>query len=77
MRFKNGRTSVDSDPRSGQPSLTTTLENIECVRLVIHFMKFRHCNSTGVHACITLMKKCFLLFQMEAFFLDFFAQLGQ
>lgn len=28
-RFKNGRTSVDSDPRSGRPSLTTTPENIE------------------------------------------------
>ena len=33
--FKNGRTSVDSDPRSGRPSLTTTLENIERVRLAI------------------------------------------
>ena len=27
-RFENGRTSVDSDPRSGQPSLTTTPENM-------------------------------------------------
>ena len=35
MRFKNGRTSVDSDPRSGRPSLSTTPENIECVRLAI------------------------------------------
>ena len=34
-RFKNGRTSVDSDPRSGRPSLTTTLEKIERVRLAI------------------------------------------
>ena len=34
-RFKNGRTSVDSDPRSGRPSLTTTPENIESVRLAI------------------------------------------
>ena len=34
-RFKNGRTSVDSDPRSGRPSLTTTPENIERVRLAI------------------------------------------
>ena len=34
-RFKNGRTSVDSDPRSGRPSLTTTTENIERVRLAI------------------------------------------
>ena len=33
--FKNGRTSVDSDPRSGRPSLTTTPENIERVRLAI------------------------------------------
>ena len=30
-RFKNDRTSVDSDPRSGRPSLTTTPENIERV----------------------------------------------
>ena len=34
-RFKNSRTSVDSDPRSGRPSLTTTPENIERVRLAI------------------------------------------
>ena len=34
-RFKNDRTSVDSDPRSGRPSLTTTLENIERVQLAI------------------------------------------
>ena len=34
-RFENGRTSVDSDPRSGRPSLTTTPENIERVRLAI------------------------------------------
>ena len=34
-RLKNGRTSVDSDPRSGRPSLTTTPENIERVRLAI------------------------------------------
>ena len=34
-RFKNGRTSVDSDPRSGRPSLITTPENIERVRLAI------------------------------------------
>ena len=32
--MKNGRTSVDSDPRSGRPSLTTP-ENIERVRLAI------------------------------------------
>ena len=32
-RFKNGRTSVDSDPRSGRPSLITAPENIERVRL--------------------------------------------
>ena len=31
--FKNGRTSVDSDPRSGRPSLKTTPENNERVRL--------------------------------------------
>ena len=34
-RFKNGRTSVDSDPRSGRPSLTATPESIERVRLAI------------------------------------------
>ena len=34
-RFRNGRTSVDSDPRSGRPSLTTIPENIERVRLAI------------------------------------------
>ena len=34
-RFKNGRTFVDSDPRSGRPSLTTTPENIERMRLAI------------------------------------------
>ena len=34
-RFKNVRTSVDSDRRSGRPSLTTTPENIERVRLAI------------------------------------------
>ena len=34
-RFENSRTSVDSDPRSGRPSLTTTLENIERVWLAI------------------------------------------
>ena len=31
-RFNNARTSVDSDPRSGRLSLTTTPENIERVR---------------------------------------------
>ena len=34
-RFQNGRTSVDSDPRSGRLSLATTPENIERVRLAI------------------------------------------
>ena len=34
-RFKNGRTSVDSDPRSGRPLNTITPENIERVRLAI------------------------------------------
>ena len=33
--LKHGRTSVDSDPRSGRPSLITTPENIERVRLAI------------------------------------------
>ena len=34
-RFENGRTSVDSDPRYGRPSLTTTPENIERAQLAI------------------------------------------
>ena len=34
-RFKGGRTSVDSDSRSGRPSTTKTLDNIERVRLEI------------------------------------------
>ena len=34
-QFKNGRTSVDSDPRSIRPLLKTTPENIERVRLAI------------------------------------------
>ena len=33
MRFKSDRSSVDSNPRSGRTSLTTTPENIERVRL--------------------------------------------
>jgi histone-lysine N-methyltransferase SETMAR len=31
-RFKNGRTSVDDDERSGRPSTSTTPENIAKVR---------------------------------------------
>ena len=34
-RFKGSRTFVDSDSRSGRPSTTKTLDNIERVRLVI------------------------------------------
>ena len=34
-RFKGGRTSVDSDFRSGRPSTTKALDNIERVRLAI------------------------------------------
>ena len=34
-RFKNGCTSVESDSGSGRPSLTTTPENIERVRLAV------------------------------------------
>ena len=32
-QFKNGHTSVDSDPRSGRPSLPTTSENIKRAQL--------------------------------------------
>ena len=34
-RFKGGRTSVDSDSRSGRPSTTKKLDNIERVQLAI------------------------------------------
>ena len=34
-RFKGGRTSIDSDSRSGRPSMAKTLDNIERVRLAI------------------------------------------
>ena len=34
-RFKGGRTSIDSDSRSGRPSATKTLDNIERVRFAI------------------------------------------
>ena len=34
-RLKGGRTSVDSDSRSGRPSTTKRLDNIERVRLAI------------------------------------------
>ncbi|GFW53215.1 protein GVQW3 [Trichonephila clavipes] len=34
-RFKNGRTSVDSDPRSGRPSTGTLSHNIERVRVAV------------------------------------------
>ena len=34
-RFNGGRTSVNSDSRSGRPSTTKTLDNIERVRLAI------------------------------------------
>ena len=34
-RFKGGRTTVDSDSRSGRPSTTKTFDNIERVRLAI------------------------------------------
>ena len=34
-RFKGGPTSIDSDSRSGRPSTTKTLDNIERVRLAI------------------------------------------
>ncbi|GFU92852.1 protein GVQW3 [Trichonephila clavipes] len=34
-RFKNGRTSVDSDPRSGRPSTGTSSHNVERVRAAV------------------------------------------
>ena len=38
-RFKRGRTSVDSDSRSGRPSTTKTLDNIERVRHSIALLR--------------------------------------
>jgi len=35
-RFKEGRTSVDNDPRSGRPSTSKTDDNVAKVREVIH-----------------------------------------
>jgi len=35
-RFKDGRASVDSDPRSGRPSTSKTAENVERVRSAIN-----------------------------------------
>ena len=35
IRFKGGRTSVDSDSRSDRPSTTKTLDNIDRVQLAI------------------------------------------
>jgi len=34
-RFKDGWESVESDPRSGRPSISRTLENVEGVRAAI------------------------------------------
>ncbi|GFV00354.1 protein GVQW3 [Trichonephila clavipes] len=34
-RLKNGRTSLDSDPRSGRPSTGTSLHNVERVRVAV------------------------------------------
>ena len=35
-RFKDGRVSVDSDPRSGRPSTSRTVENVERVQDAIN-----------------------------------------
>ncbi|XP_042243425.1 protein GVQW3-like [Homarus americanus] len=35
-RFKDGRESVESDPRSGKPSTSRTTENVERVRVAIN-----------------------------------------
>ena len=35
-RFKEGRTSVDDDPRSGRPSTSKTDDNVAKVREIIH-----------------------------------------
>ena len=34
--FKDGRESVDSDPRSGRPATGRTPENVECVQTAIN-----------------------------------------
>ena len=39
-RFKNGRTSVDSDPRSGRPSLTTTpIVRVLCIKNLLEVVR--------------------------------------
>ncbi|XP_033232083.1 uncharacterized protein LOC117183040 [Belonocnema kinseyi] len=35
MRFKSGRTSVDSDPRSGRPSRRTSSDNVKRLRVAV------------------------------------------
>ena len=35
-RFKDGRESVESDPRSGRPAASRTLESVERVRAAIN-----------------------------------------
>ena len=34
--FKSGRTSLEDDKRSAQPSMSSTLENVEIVRRLAH-----------------------------------------
>ena len=34
-RFKGGRTCVDSDSRSGRPSTTKTLDDIERLKMIV------------------------------------------
>ena len=34
--FKDGRESVESDPRSGRPATSRTPENVECVRAAVN-----------------------------------------
>ena len=34
--FRDGRESVESDPRSGRPAVSRTPENVECIRAAIN-----------------------------------------
>ena len=36
MRFKRGRTSLEDDERSGQPSTSSTPKNVETIRCLLH-----------------------------------------
>lgn len=57
VRFKNGRTSVDSDPHTSRLSSTITLENIEHVRLAI--VEDRRLNMSELESDLGIKKLVF------------------